>query len=148
MNPLTVTWAPHKYTQIGHENFETWCHTGFNNLLFTPNGKLHQQLTKKAFLNLCHPFQPFIIGQRQIGPQLASKFNIPLIFYGENGAEYGNPIEQGSESQMRRKFFSGDPKEDIVIVKSSNLRAIDHVHSIYAKGRFTGVCQGACALLR
>lgn len=115
MNPLTVTWAPHKYTQIGHENFETWCHTGFNNLLFTPNGKLHQQLTKKAFLNLCHPFQPFIIGQRQIGPQLASKFNIPLIFYGENGAEYGNPIEQGSESQMRRKFFSGDPKEDIII---------------------------------
>mgnify|MGYP001347913358 CR=1 FL=1 len=115
MNPLTVTWAPHKYTQIGHLNFENWCHSGFNNIVFTPNGELHRLLTKNAFINLCHPFQPFIIGQRQIGPQLASKFKIPLIFYGENGAEYGNPIEQGSDSQMMTKFYTGDPKEDLII---------------------------------
>ena len=24
MNPLTVTWAPHMYTNIGHKNFENW----------------------------------------------------------------------------------------------------------------------------
>ena len=24
MNPLTVTWAPHKYTEIGWKNFENW----------------------------------------------------------------------------------------------------------------------------
>ena len=24
MNPLTVTWAPHKYTDIGWKNFENW----------------------------------------------------------------------------------------------------------------------------
>ena len=28
MNPLTVTWAPHKYTDIGFKNFENWLHIG------------------------------------------------------------------------------------------------------------------------
>ena len=26
LNPLTVTWAPHKYTEIGWKNFESWTH--------------------------------------------------------------------------------------------------------------------------
>ena len=67
MNPLTVTWAPHLYTDIGWQNFTNWCHVGgFDNILFTPNGKLHRLLTKLAFENLFHPFQPFIIGQKII----------------------------------------------------------------------------------
>ena len=28
MNPLTVTWAPHLYTDIGWKNFENWSHVG------------------------------------------------------------------------------------------------------------------------
>ena len=115
MNPLTVTWAPHKYTEIGHANFENFCHSGFNNILFTPNGTLHRLLTKKSFLNLCHPFQSFIIGQRQIAPQMAVKFQVPLIFYGENPVEYGNPITEGNEIQMYRKYYSGNPDEGVII---------------------------------
>ena len=115
MNPLTITWAPHKYTEIGHANFENFCHSGFNNVLFTPNGTLHRLLTKKAFLNLCHPFQAFIIGQRQIAPQMAVKFNVPLIFYGENPVEYGNPITEGNEIKMYPKYYCGDPNEDLII---------------------------------
>jgi len=42
MNPLTVTWAPHIYTDIGFENFKSWIHSGFDNVLFSPNGKLHR----------------------------------------------------------------------------------------------------------
>ena len=74
MNPLTVTWAPHLYTDIGWKNFTNWMHIGgLDNILFTPNGKLHRLLTKLAFTNLLHPFQPFIIGQRIIGPKIAKK---------------------------------------------------------------------------
>ena len=59
MNPLTVTWAPHKYTGDRLEEFrENWPHVGgHDNLLFTPNGKLHRYLTRLAFINLLHPFQ-------------------------------------------------------------------------------------------
>jgi len=116
MNPLTVTWAPHLYTNIGWENFTNWMHVGgLDNILFTPNGKLHRLLTKLAFLNLLHPFQPFIIGQRIIGPKIASKYNIPLVIYGENQAEYGNSSKENISSLMNPDFFSSDASDDIAL---------------------------------
>jgi N-acetyl sugar amidotransferase len=107
LNPLTVTWAPHLYTEIGWKNFVNWSHVGgLDNLLFTPNGKLHRYLTKLAFLNLLHPFQPFIVGQRIVGPRIAAKFGIKHVFYGENQAEYGNAIGENKSPLMHDKFFS------------------------------------------
>lgn len=107
MNPLTVTWAPHMYTDIGFRNFENWMHVGgLDNILFTPNGRLHRYLTRLAFRNLLHPFQPFIVGQRIIGPLIASKFGIPLVMYGENQAEYGNNIEENESPKMNEAFYS------------------------------------------
>jgi len=116
MNPLTVTWAPHKYTDIGWKNFENWIHVGgLDNLLFTPNGKLHRELTRQAFLNLLHPFQPFIVGQRIIGPLMAERFNVPLVMYGENQAEYGNNVNENFKPTMDEKFFSSGNPFDIVL---------------------------------
>lgn len=116
MNPLTVTWAPHKYTEIGWKNFENWIHVGgLDNILFTPNGRLHRYLTRQAFINLLHPFQPFIVGQRIIGPLMAAKFGVPLVMYGENQAEYGNDPNENYRPTMDRKFFSiGDPLEIVL----------------------------------
>ena len=116
MNPLTVTWAPHKYTQVGWRNFENWIHTGgLDNILFTPNGRLHRYLTRLAFINLLHPFQPFIVGQRIIGPSVASKFGIKLVMYGENQAEYGNALDDNDTPTMDWKFFSGANIEDLIL---------------------------------
>jgi N-acetyl sugar amidotransferase len=116
MNPLTVTWAPHKYTEIGWKNFENWLHVGgLDNILFTPNGRLHRYLTQQAFLNLLHPFQPFIVGQRIIGPLMAAKFGVKLVMYGENQAEYGNNPDENYKPTMDHKFFSvGNPEEMIL----------------------------------
>jgi len=94
MNPLTVTWAPHRYTDIGWQNFQRWIHSGLDNLLLTPNGRVHRLLTRLAFEILVHPFQPFIIGQRLIGPRFSVLYGVPLVFYGENQAEYGNNIKE------------------------------------------------------
>lgn len=114
MNPLTVTWAPHLYTPIGWENFINWSHVGgLDNLLFTPNGNLHRALTREAFINLLHPFQPFIVGQRIIGPKIAEKFGIPLIMYGENQAEYGNPISENSTPLMQERFYKSSSMDSI-----------------------------------
>lgn len=120
MNPLTVTWAPHKYTEIGWKNFENWIHVGgLDNILFTPNGRLHRYLTRQAFLNLLHPFQPFIVGQRIIGPLMAAKFGVKLVMYGENQAEYGNDPNENYKPTMDRKFFSiGDPQDMVLGGKS------------------------------
>jgi len=60
MHPLTITWSPHIYTEWGWKNFQSWIHAGFDNILCTPNGKVHRLLTRLAVENLFHPFQPFI----------------------------------------------------------------------------------------
>lgn len=107
MNPLTVTWAPHLYTDIGWKNMQQWMHTGgLDNILYTPNGLLHKEMTRNAFHNLLHPFQPFIVGQRIIGPAMAKKFGVKLVMYGENQAEYGNSIDENSNPIMNMDFFS------------------------------------------
>lgn len=116
MNPLTVTWAPHKYTDIGWRNFENWLHVGgHDNILFTPNGRLHRHLTRLAFTNLLHPFQPFIVGQRIIGPLIAKRFGVELVMYGENQAEYGNDPKENIKPTMDRRFFSVSGPLDMVL---------------------------------
>jgi len=93
MHPLTVTWSPHLYTDIGWKNFQNWLHVGgFDNFLYTPNGKIHRLLTRNATINLLHPFQPFILGQKTFVAKMAAQLNIPLIFYGEMPGEYGEKI--------------------------------------------------------
>ncbi len=103
MNPLTVTWSPHLYTDIGWKNFQNWLHEGgFDNYLYTPNGKTHRLLTRNATINLLHPFQPFILGQKTFVAKMAVRFNIPLIFYGEMPGEYGEKISHKTSSYAKK----------------------------------------------
>ena len=81
---------------------------GFDNYLFTPNGVAHRKLTELAFKNLLHPFQPFILGQKNFAPKVAARFNMPLVIYGENEAEYGNPIGENQDSTRGSHYFSLD----------------------------------------
>lgn len=94
MNPLTVTWAPHLYTDIGFTNHQNHIHVGdLQNILVTPPGGNHRKLTKLALDVLGDPFLPFIFGQNNMPLQMAERFKIPLIFYGENSeVEYGGSM--------------------------------------------------------
>jgi N-acetyl sugar amidotransferase len=106
MHPLTVTWAPHIHTEWGWKNFQAWIHAGFDNYLMTPNGRVHRLLTRLAVENLFHPFQPFILGQKNLAPKMAVLFDIPLVFYGENEAEYGNPTSDTKAAVRDWKYFT------------------------------------------
>lgn len=112
MHPLTVTWAPHLYTEVGWKNFQSWLHRGgFDNYLFTPNGRAHRTLTRLAFENLLHPFQPFILGQKNFPPRFAAEHGIPLVFYGESEAEYGNPRGEINTARRDSTYFAQRPEE-------------------------------------
>ena len=113
MHPLTVTWAPHVYTEWGWRNFQRWIHAGFDNYLCTPNGRVHRLLTRLAVENLFHPFQAFILGQKSLAPKMAVLHQIPLVFYGENEAEYGNPIGDADSAKRSWKYFSAPEKSSI-----------------------------------
>lgn len=115
MNPLTVTWAPHIYTDWGWKNFQAWIHAGFDNILVTPNGRVHRLLTRLAVENILHPFQPFIIGQKCLAPKIAAQHDIKLIFYGENEAEYGNPIQDTASAKRDFKYFTNQDQSHIFL---------------------------------
>lgn len=102
MHPLTVTWAPFIYTDIGWENYLSFKDSGFDNLLCFPNGVLHRKLSRLAFELLGDAWEPFAYGQKAYAFQIAVKFKVPLIFYGESGEiEYG-----GSTKNVFKPFES------------------------------------------
>jgi N-acetyl sugar amidotransferase len=107
MHPLTVTWPPIIYTDYGYRNFRRWIEVGgFDNVSFNQNGRVMKLLTRLSIENILHPFQTFILGQKNFGPKIALHYNIPLIFYGENEAEYGNPIADNATSLRDKSYYS------------------------------------------
>ena len=115
MNPLTVTWPPILYTEYGYKNWKNWIDSGFDNISFNRNGDVMKLLTKLSIENLLHPFQTFILGQKNLAPKIAALYDIPLIFYGENEAEYGNPIADNNSSLRSKSYYSYDNIEDIYL---------------------------------
>lgn len=109
MHPLLVTWAAHLYTDIGWRNLQAWQGLG-DHVLVTPNRNVHRLLTRLAMENLFHPFQPFILGQKALAPKLAAKMGIKLVFYGEDEAEYGNPLESSRQALRDAAYFIADPQ--------------------------------------
>jgi N-acetyl sugar amidotransferase len=106
MHPLTVTWPPILYTDIGWENFRNWIEVGgFDNISWKQNGRVQRLLTLLAIENLLHPFQTFMLGQKNLAPKLALKFDVPLIFFGENEAEYGNPLADNATSLRDSSYY-------------------------------------------
>jgi len=122
MTPLTVTWAPHLYTDIGFQNHQNHSHVGdLSNMLVTPPGVTHRKLTKLSFEVLGDPFLPFIFGQNNMPLQIANRFKIPLVMYGENSeVEYGgsmadayNPMRDWKHKNTN-VLMSGIPPEKFI----------------------------------
>jgi N-acetyl sugar amidotransferase len=115
MNPLTVTWPPILYTDYGLKNWRNWLDSGFDNISFYRNGKVMKLLTKLSIENLLHPFQTFILGQKNLAPKIAASHGISLIFYGENEAEYGNPIADNMSSLRDKSYFSFNHLDEVYL---------------------------------
>jgi hypothetical protein len=101
MHPLTVTWAPFRYTDIVYDNYLNFIDAGFNNLLAYPNGQLHRKLARLTFEEIGDAFCPFGYGQACYAFHIALQFGIKLVFFGENGeAEYGGETKNNYKSHM------------------------------------------------
>jgi len=118
MNPLTVTFAPSIYTDIGKKNLENFTRVGgFDNLLKSVSGDVHRKLMKLSFLYIGDNFQPFVYGQTNFPMQAAIQNDVKLIFYGENGeVEYGGDMKNAYSptreiADHSKHYFSGKSPE-------------------------------------
>jgi N-acetyl sugar amidotransferase len=115
MHPLTVTWAPQMYTDWGWRNMQAWIHGGFDNELFTPNGKAQRLLTRLATETMFHPFQPFVLGQKTIAVKTAIRYGIPLIFYGDHASDWGVALADADQPDINYSYYAGRPEEEVFI---------------------------------
>ena len=133
MNPLTVTWPPILYTSYGFKNFKNWISSGrFSNISARRDEGTMIKLTKLAVMNLMHPFQTFMLGQKNYPIQIALKKNIPLVFYGENEAEHGNPIAD-NKSSLRDKSYFAYKNIDSIYLGGASIKDLYNKHKIKKK---------------
>ena len=73
-----------------------------------------RRLTNITFKHVGDPFQPFIYGQANFPLQMAVKYNVPLVMYGENGeVEYGGDMKNADSpthdtaGDLVTHYFSG-----------------------------------------
>lgn len=119
MHPLTVTWAPFMYTDIGWKNFQQYVRSGFDDVNFFQNGVLHRALARTAFELKGDAWEPFTFGQKAFAFHMALKFKIPLMFYGENGE-----VEYGGSMQNADKPFESVADWDTLYFKGSGVDAL------------------------
>lgn len=120
MHPLTVTWAPFEYTDIGWQNYLSFKDSGFDNLLCFPDGVLHRKLSRLSFELLGDAWEPFAYGQKAYAFQMAVRFKIPLMFYGESGEiEYGGSSKNIKNAYERPEdwqelYYKGSGIDDLI----------------------------------
>jgi N-acetyl sugar amidotransferase len=118
MNPLTVTFSPSLYTDIGRENLDSFINIGgYDHILGTINGATHRKMMRLAFIHMGENFQPFAYGQTNFPLKIAVQHGISLIMYGENAeVEYGGDMKNAHIPTMGfedhdKQWFSGKPPE-------------------------------------
>jgi len=119
MHPLTVTWAPNIWTDIGRQNHSNFVSSGYDNIMGQAAGDVNRKLVRLAFEHMGDPFQPFIYGVKAFPMQVAIKYGIKLIMYAEDGeVEYGGETKNRDKGtidmendDMTRTYFSNFPPE-------------------------------------
>lgn len=90
MNPLTVTIRPALSLELGDKNLNNFIQTGFSHVHISPDPNIMQQLNKIGFVEKGFPYYGWLIAILTSVVRTAVNYEIPLIFYGEDGeVEYG-----------------------------------------------------------
>ena len=101
MNPLAVTIRPVTETEIGVKNVQSFIESGYEHLHVTPNHEAMRILNKIGFTDLGFPYYGWLIAIHSAVLRVAVQFNIPLIFYSEDGEmEYGGNLNKGFQNEI------------------------------------------------
>lgn len=88
MKPLAVTFSHNWYSPVGKQNLETLLEKfNLDHIMFTPNRALVNKLARKSLVMLGDSCWHCHAGIGAFPLQIAVKFNIPLIVWGESAAE-------------------------------------------------------------
>ena len=106
MNPLCVCFETTKVTELGQRNLDNISKMGIDVIHFKKNYNAYRSMVKEGFIRVGDEMWPNHIGIFTIPINIATKFNIPLIIWGENPQqEYGGPEESIENSVLDRRWM-------------------------------------------
>src|SRR6185312_8077653 len=92
LNPLCVTAATCKLTDIGRRNLENLRRLGVDSIEVTPNPLVRRKLNRLALQQVGDISWPEHVAIFTVPVRIAVQLKIPLIIWGENSQhEYGGP---------------------------------------------------------
>ena len=126
LNPLAVNLHPLDQTEIGKKNLESLKKIGVDCIEFSPNPKVYQKLARYGLKELGDFQWPEHLGIFTVPVQIAVRYNIPLIVWGENPQlEYGKPTDIDRDTILDKEwleknggFFLGSDQSEKLIVRT------------------------------
>jgi len=105
LNPLCVSYHLPEFTDLGRKNLENLKKLGVDCLEFTPNPEICKKMQKIALIEFGDAQWPEHFGIFTVPVQVAVRYNIPLIVWGENSqAEYGGPLNDMENKYLDSKW--------------------------------------------
>lgn len=106
MNPLCVCFETTKVTEIGRRNLDNISKMGIDVIHFKKNYNAYKSMVREGFVRVGDEMWPNHIGIFTIPVNIAVKFKIPLIIWGESPQqEYGGPIESIEKNKLTRRWL-------------------------------------------
>jgi N-acetyl sugar amidotransferase len=109
LKPLTFTWKNPSMTSIGRKNLDNLINLGVDHIQWTINPIVESKFMLKTFKKFGSTAIPMHFSIHNIARNIAEKFDIPLIVWGENSAlEYGENSKSDLSSHMSnnwRKYY-------------------------------------------
>lgn len=105
MNPLCVTFRPLSRTRRGEENLQALRNLGVDHIDFAPNPDGINMITRLSFEQFGDCSLVDHLAIYNVVPNLAHRFNIPLVIWGENPfMEYGGDESKSGLNQLTTRF--------------------------------------------
>jgi N-acetyl sugar amidotransferase len=124
LNPLCVTIKPPLSSDLGMRNLHNFTESGFEHITVVPSHTGMKKINKSGFEIMGFPYYGWLIAVQTAVLQVAEKFDIDLIIYGEDGeVEYGGSTETSSSpfyspNYQRKIYFEGGYEK---VINQSNL---------------------------
>jgi N-acetyl sugar amidotransferase len=105
LKPLTFTWKNPSMTSIGRKNLDNLINLGVDHIQWTINPIVESKFMLKTFKKFGSTAIPMHFSIHNIARNIAEKFDIPLIVWGENSAlEYGENSKSDLSSHMSNNW--------------------------------------------
>lgn len=106
LNPLLVCFETTAVTDVGRENLDNLSKMGMDLIHFKKNHEVYRKMVVESFKRIGDEMWPNHIGIFTVPINLAVKFNIPLVIWGENPQqEYGGPLDTIKNNVLNRRWL-------------------------------------------